>query len=207
MPGDGFALRHAGIDAVLGNDDDIQMGFEPDGTMAGFVNQEADAINKAIDRIGGFWEDQKKLPSTAEGTKILAGITDPWGQQIRYQIKTGISFFVTSDGPDKVWQSEYDIRAEVTVSSQTPSQQRESIANAGSGDLLGFARPETTWLERRKREIAAEEARISSTRRRAMAQTQGQPSTRLRTLVDRSDGTSGVRTNSPAPATSGSSPT
>jgi POT family proton-dependent oligopeptide transporter len=156
MPGDGFALRHAGIDAVLGNDDDIQMGFEPDGTMAGFVNQEADAINKAIDRIGGFWEDQKKLPSTAEGTKILAGITDPWGQQIRYQIKTGISFFVTSDGPDKVWQSEYDIRAEVTVSSQTPSQQRESIANAGSGDLLGFARPETTWLERRKREIAAE---------------------------------------------------
>ena len=157
MPGEGFALRHAGIDAVLGNDDDIQMGFEPDGTMAGFVNQEADAINKAIDRIGEFWEDQKKLPSTAKGTEILAGITDPWGQQIRYQIKTRISFFVTSDGPDKVWQSEYDIRAEVTVSSKTPSQQHEAIANAGSEDFLGFARPETTWLERRKQEIAAED--------------------------------------------------
>ncbi len=156
MPGEGFALRHAGIDAVLGNDDDIQMGFEPDGTMAGFVNQEAAAMKNAIDRIGDFWESQKKLPSTAEGTEIVAGITDPWGQQIRYQIKTRISFFVTSDGPDKVWQSEYDIRAEVTVSSKTPLQQREAIANAGSGDLLGFARPGTTWLERRKREIAAE---------------------------------------------------
>lgn len=156
MPGEGFALRHAGFDAVLGNEDDIKMGFAPDGTMVGFVNKEADAINEGIDRIGAFWETEDRLPSTAEGSTLIEGITDPWGQQIRYQIETIKGFFVTSDGPDKVWQSEYDIRAKVTVDSQTPAQQREAIASGGSGDFLSFARPQTTWLERRKNEIAAE---------------------------------------------------
>ncbi len=156
IPGEGFALRHAGVDAVLGNDDDIELGFEPDGTMAGFMNEEFKAMTQAIVKIGDHWEDQKKLPSTAEGTEIIAGFTDPWGQQLRYQIKTGSSFFLTSDGPDNIWQSEFDIRAEVTLSSETPAQQREAIANSGSGDLLAFARPETTWKNRRLEEIAAE---------------------------------------------------
>ncbi|RPG16993.1 MAG: MFS transporter [Phycisphaera sp. TMED9] len=156
LPGEGFALRHAGVDAVLGNDDDIELGFEPDGTMAGFMNEEFKAMTQAIVKIGDHWEDQKKLPSTAEGTEIIAGFTDPWGQQLRYQIKTGSSFFLTSDGPDNIWQSEFDIRAEVTLSSKTPAQQREAIANSGSGDLLAFARPETTWKDRRLKEIAAE---------------------------------------------------
>ncbi|MDG2021682.1 MAG: MFS transporter [Phycisphaerales bacterium] len=156
IPGEGFALRHAGIDAVLGNDDDIELGFEPDGTMVGFMNQESEAIKAAIQRIGNHWEARNKLPDTAEGTEIIAGLKDPWGKHLRYQIKTGSSFYVTSDGPDNVWQSEFDIRAEVSLSSKTPAQQREAAANSGSGDLLSFAHPETTWKQRRIREIAIE---------------------------------------------------
>ena len=44
IPGEGFAIAEAGIDGVLGSEDDIKLGFAPDGTMTGFVQQEADAI-------------------------------------------------------------------------------------------------------------------------------------------------------------------
>lgn len=156
IPGEGFAIAEAGIDGVLGSEDDIKLGFAPDGTMTGFVQQEADAILEGVDRIGAFWEKNDRLPNTEEGTGIVQGLLDPWGGQIRYSIVTGRSFTVTSDGPDRTWQSEYDIRAEVTVTSATVAEQRRVAATTGSSDLLSWAHPETTWLDRRKAEIAGE---------------------------------------------------
>ena len=157
IPGEGFAIAEAGIDGVLGSEDDIKLGFAPDGTMTGFVQAEADAILEGVDRIGGFWEKNDRLPNTEEGTGLVKGLVDPWGGQIRYAIKTGGSFDITSDGPDQTWQSEYDIRAEVSVDSATVAQQRRDAASSGSSDILAWAHPETTWLERRKAEIAGEE--------------------------------------------------
>ena len=48
--------------------------------------------------------------------------------------------------------SEYDIRAEVNVSSLTPDQQREANESDTASDLLSWAHPETTWLERQAQE-------------------------------------------------------
>ena len=154
IPGEGFAIAEAGIDGVLGSEDDIKLGFAPDGTMTGFVQGEADAILEGVDRIGAFWEENDRLPDTAEGTGIVEGLVDPWGGQIRYAIVTGRSFNITSDGPDRTWQSEYDIRAEVVVDSATVAEQRRNAAAAESSDPLAWAHPKTTWLERRKAEIA-----------------------------------------------------
>lgn len=149
----GFALNVAGVDAVLGSEDDIQMAFAPDGTMVGFVNKEADAINDGIQKVGKYWEENHRLPNNEEGAKLLDGIKDPWGEQIRYQLKTRKQFYVTSDGPDKVWESSYDIRADVTVDSKTPEQQREEIENSSESDPFRWAHPEKTWLERRIEEL------------------------------------------------------
>ncbi|MAH64904.1 MAG: MFS transporter [Phycisphaerae bacterium] len=158
IPGEGFAITEAGVDGVLGSEDDIKLGFAPDGTMTGFVQGEAKVIRDGIDRISEFWKKEDRLPTTEEGTEIVKGLLDPWGGQIRYTIKTGGSFDITSDGPDQVWQSEYDIRAEVTVNSKTVAQQQREAATAESSDFLAWAHPETTWLERRKAELAAEGA-------------------------------------------------
>ena len=151
---DGFALSIAGVDSVIGTDDDIQMSFSPGGTMNGFVGEEADAIMNGVNLVGTYWEENHRLPNTEEGTKLVEGEHDPWGEQIRYQLKTGKQFYVTSDGPDKVWESALDIRVEVTVDSKTPEQQREDIRNSSQTDILGWAHPEKTWLERRADELA-----------------------------------------------------
>ena len=158
IPGEGFAITEAGVDGVLGSEDDIKLGFAPDGTMTGFVQGEAKVIRDGVDRISDFWKKEDRLPNTEEGTEIVKGLLDPWGGQIRYAIKTSGSFDITSDGPDQVWQSEYDIRAEVTVNSKTVAQQQREAASAESSDFLAWAHPETTWLERRKAELAAEDA-------------------------------------------------
>ncbi|MDG1361502.1 MAG: POT family MFS transporter [Phycisphaerales bacterium] len=158
IPGEGFAITEAGVDGVLGSEDDIKLGFAPDGTMTGFVQGEAKVIRDGVDRISDFWKKEDRLPNTEEGTEIVTGLLDPWGGQIRYAIKTSGSFDITSDGPDQVWQSEYDIRAEVTVNSKTVAQQQREAASAESSDFLAWAHPETTWLERRKAELAAEGA-------------------------------------------------
>ena len=149
----GFGLRFAGLDAVLGSDDDMELGFDPSGAMSGFISEEDDVINEGIDTVGAFWEANDRLPSNGEGTDLIKGMMDSWGKQIRYQLVNRKSFSITSDGPDSTWMSEYDIRAEVDVSSLTPDQQREDIRNNSASDLLSWAHPETTWLERRALEV------------------------------------------------------
>lgn len=155
LPLEGFALSMAGIDGVLGSEDDIKLGFAPDGTMTGFVQDEADALDQGIDRVGRFWDENDRLPNNEEGLGLLAGLVDPWGGQIRYGIRTGSSFDVTSDGPDRTWQSEYDIRAEVTVTSQTTEQQARALAAEGGSEFFAWAHPETSWRERRLAENEA----------------------------------------------------
>ena len=157
-----FGLDLAGLDGVIGSDDDIRLGFAPDGTMVGFENAEADAIVNGINRIGAFWEKEARLPNTEEGTELVKGLDDPWGQQIRYLLVNRSSFNMTSDGPDSIWQSEFDIRAEVTVDSRTFEEQKADAEQANSTDLLAWAHPEETWIERRMKEMAAEKEAVSA---------------------------------------------
>ena len=68
-------------------------------------------------------------------------------------IRNRVVFIVASEGPDATWQSQFDIRAEVTVTSRTSEQKAEEAAQSESSNLLGWAHPEQTWLERRKVEL------------------------------------------------------
>ncbi len=61
-------------------------------------------------------------------------------------------FIVTSNGPDALWQSAYDIRAEITVTS-THTNDLEKAASGTGGDLLSWAHPEETWIEWRMAEL------------------------------------------------------
>ncbi|MCH2161757.1 MAG: hypothetical protein MK085_07770, partial [Phycisphaerales bacterium] len=158
-----FGLDLAGLDGVIGSNDDIRLGFAPDGTMVGFENAEADAIVEGINRVGAFWEKEARLPNNEEGTELVKGLEDPWGHQVRYLLVSRKAFNITSDGPDSIWQSEYDIRAEVTVDSLTFEEQKAQAEQAKSRDLLAWAHPEETWIERRMKEIAAEKGLAPTT--------------------------------------------
>ncbi|MEE2972241.1 MAG: MFS transporter [Planctomycetota bacterium] len=150
-----FGLDFAGLDGVIGSSDDIRLGFAPDGTMTGFENAEADAIVEGIERVGGFWEKEARLPDNDEGAELVADLLDPWGEPIRYLLVNSKSFNLTSDGPDSEWQSEFDIRAEVTVDSKTFAEQQAEAEQAAGGDLFAWAHPKETWIARRMREIEA----------------------------------------------------
>jgi len=153
LPGESFAISLRGVDGVLGSEDDIKLGFAPDGSMSGFVENEADAIQTGIDRIGKAWMDDGRLPSEEAGDALVESLVDPWGNPLRYQLVSRDQFIVTSDGPDAIWQSEYDIRAEVTVTGTHPSLRDESQAVEEGGGLLEWAHPEQSWIERRMAEL------------------------------------------------------
>jgi POT family proton-dependent oligopeptide transporter len=161
LPDGGFALSLAGIDGVLGSEDDIKLGFADEGAMTGFVNDESAAIKEGIGRVGAYWEEHHRLPSTPQGNDMVGSLTDPWGQPLRFLLKNGRSFIIASEGPDRIWQSEYDIRAEVDVSSLTVKEQADEDARDAAGDWSGWAHPDQTWLERRKAELSAERSDAS----------------------------------------------
>ena len=124
--------------------------------MTGFIGEEASSIEDAIDRIGSYWTANGRLPLTSDGSELIGDIDDPWGNPLRYLLKNRVSFIVASEGPDATWQSQFDIRAEVEVTSRTSEQKTEDAARSGSSDLLSWAHPQQTWLERRKAELGME---------------------------------------------------
>ncbi|MDP7069807.1 MAG: MFS transporter [Phycisphaerales bacterium] len=157
LPGEGFAISLAGMDGVIGSENDIKLGFAADGTMSGFVNDEADAIEAAIRRIGEVWERDGRLPLPEAGEAIASSFKDPWGNPLHYQLENRDQFIVSSEGPDKTWQSEYDIRGEVTVTSKTQAQIDAERAQAGGGDLLAWAHPDESWRDRREAELSSQQ--------------------------------------------------
>ena len=147
LPDDHFALVLPGLDGVIGSPDDVKMGFSPEGAMTGFISGEDEVIRQGIDEIGRYWQSNGRLPSTEDGGKLLGDLKDQWGQPLSYLYQNRVQFTVSSSGPDKMWLSEFDIRAEVNVSSTHPSTVKEET----SADQSETKR--LSWLENRKREI------------------------------------------------------
>ena len=153
LPDGHFALSMAGLDAVLGSEDDIKRGFAPEGMMTGFITGEDEAIKEGIDRVGKYWLSNGQLPTTQDGATLLEDLKDPWGQSLGYLYQNRIQFIVSSSGPDKEWLSEYDIRAEISVTSKHPSV----IAKEAAAGVDDTKKSPMTWLEKRKQEISLAE--------------------------------------------------
>ena len=153
LPDDHFALVLPGLDGMIGSDDDVKMGFSPEGGMTGFISGEDEVIRAGIDLIGEYWISNGRLPSTEDGEKLLANLKDQWGESLGYLYQNRVQFTVSSSGPDKTWLSEFDIRAEVSVDTTHPDAIEDEKA---SNEVQAEAR-RLTWLEKRKKEISLSE--------------------------------------------------
>ena len=155
----GFELLLKGWEESIG-DDDIRVGYAPDLERRSLVTSEVTSIMHAIDRIGQFWDEQDRLPFADEGATAIALLKAPWGKPMHYRLVNRRNFILSSEGPDKSFMTQNDVRAEVTVTSHTVEQQHElnDSISTGGGALSGL-HPEYTWLAVRKAEIAAEKAR------------------------------------------------
>lgn len=155
LSGGGFALDLAGLDGVLGGDDDIRLGFGPEGAMTGFINTEVEGMHEGIAAIGRYWVEHDRLPDAQTGSEIVGAVQDGWGHPLHYELRTRKAFIVSSEGPDAIWQSQFDVRAEVDVTSQTRAESAAAQSGAAESDLLSWAHPAQTWLESRRAELNA----------------------------------------------------
>ena len=121
-----------GYDAVTGTDDDLvarcsqgrMVSLEIPG-RAGFI--------AAADRIEAAAAD--RFPSNLEGNKLVGDAKDPWGNPLIYNLIDSSHARLSSAGPDRKSQTQWDIGLIITKNSGDP------------------ARGMDTWLGRRKAEL------------------------------------------------------
>jgi POT family proton-dependent oligopeptide transporter len=154
----GFELILQGWEESIG-DDDIRVGYGPDLERRSLVTSEVSVINKAVTQIGEFWDRNDRLPFEDEGLSAISSLKDPWGKALHYRLVNRTSFEMTSEGPDKQFMTQNDVRALVTVESHSVVQQEEMAAISGDGGTFSSVHPEHTWIEIRKSQIDAKSAR------------------------------------------------
>ena len=57
---------------------------------------------------------------------------------------------MSSEGPDKIFMTQHDVRAIVTVESHTIQQQQEMVSEEGGTSALSILHPEHPWFEKQK---------------------------------------------------------
>lgn len=106
---------------------------------------------QARDKIGQFWNENDRLPLTAEGKAELSELTDRLGQPLRYQLINSRIFHISSDGKDLERNTSDDAWIEVTRNCTSEKEQRLEIASGKS------VSDQYSWIENRKAELAVQE--------------------------------------------------
>ena len=152
-----FELVLEGWEKSIGGDD-IRVGYAPDLERRTLIASGVEVISEAVALVGQFWDSHDRLPFSEEGSNVIRSLKDPWGNVLHYELINRKNFTVSSDGPDELFLSEYDVRALVKVESHTVIQQQEMADEGGGSDPLAGLHPEHTWISKRKAELDAEKA-------------------------------------------------
>lgn len=154
----GFELLLKGWEESI-TDADIRVGYGPSLGRRSLVTSEVAIINEAIADIGLFWDSHDRLPFADEGADAIQDRKDPWGKHLHYQLVNRRNFVITSEGPDKLFMTQNDVRAEVTVESHTVEQQKEMSAATDTVEGPTFFHPAYSWITIQKAKIEASYAR------------------------------------------------
>jgi POT family proton-dependent oligopeptide transporter len=105
-------------------------------------------LEESVKSIETIYLTKKSLPTTESGDKAMAAITDPWGNPLRYKRLNSRTARISSDGPDQVPSTQWDLSVTIEVPEEDTPKERSWT------DSL---RPEKPWLERRKTEMGYNE--------------------------------------------------
>lgn len=107
--------------------DQITVSYDKEGVRSGIDGKGIDVVRDGAARIAKLWgEDRDDLPRTAAGEKAIAGLKDPWGDQLRYIVINGTQARVTSNGPDHLPLTADDINDVLTVNTPAPAEDAKS---------------------------------------------------------------------------------
>jgi POT family proton-dependent oligopeptide transporter len=85
-----------------------------------------------------------RFPAEKEGNKLLSGMTDHWGKQLRYLTLNSTTIRIWSPGGDGKWNTKWDIGIIISKSDPEPESKPSWF------DRL---RPDESWLDSRKKEL------------------------------------------------------
>lgn len=102
-------------------------------------------LKDSIEGIKNIYLTKKELPDTKKGSKAMSSINDPWGSPLRYIRLNSRTARISSDGPDKKPATKWDL----SVTIETPEKKKKPESS-----WTDPFKPDTPWLERRKKEIA-----------------------------------------------------
>ncbi len=125
---------HTGYDGKKDSHDDLKLNDEGE-----ILSPAHPLLKESAAAIKSIYLQTKKLPTTENGAKAVSSITDPWGNPLRYTLISSTKARLTSDGPDKLPKTKWDLGVMVSVKENKVDETE-------------------TWLAKKKREQVTEES-------------------------------------------------
>ena len=137
-------INYEGYDQELGTPDDLIGTHTPNSEVVMKIPGQVQ-LDEALDRVEQWSRtNQHRLPRPEEGTKLMQGLLDPWGNPLRYFLEGSQNCRISSDGPDKKTKTQWDIGIKLAVTLP------EAKKTAKWHDAF---HPEEPWLDRRMAEL------------------------------------------------------
>lgn len=125
--------------------DSVQVRYNTEGVQQSIEVNGLGDVREGLGRIQQYWNshqssesDSTGLPSGSEGSQLVSGITDPWGEPIHYHLMSSTEARVSSSGPDRKLLTSDDINDLITINQPASAQDKD------------------TWLYKRKLEMSKE---------------------------------------------------
>lgn len=140
-------LRVAGHDGDYNTADDVVLEFGEFENLISLTTSEDENLLAAKAKIDeAFFANDNVLPSLEEGQSLIDGLKDSFGEQLLYELRTRNRFLILSSGPDKKFETPWDITLEGVVNRVDPEKATQQAA-------------QYTWKEKRIIELKGEEGR------------------------------------------------
>ncbi|MBB22545.1 MAG: MFS transporter [Roseibacillus sp.] len=140
-------MTYAGYDQKIGSGDDIHGVNKTSSILVKKIPGQVQ-LGEALNRVEQWSrENDHQLPRPDEGKNLVKGLLDPWGNPLRYFLEGSRNCRVSSDGPDGITKTRWDIGINLAVTA--PEKEKVKTWH----DAL---HPEESWLDRRKAELGME---------------------------------------------------
>ncbi len=107
---------YPGSDGQVATADDITIHFNKLGVIKKRDLPTEDSLSKAADMIQDYaLINNRKLPLTKVGQKLISNLKDQWGQPLTYRVINSSKCRITSLGPDKTQLTQWDNSIHISV--------------------------------------------------------------------------------------------
>ncbi|MCH2062081.1 MAG: POT family MFS transporter [Verrucomicrobiales bacterium] len=147
-PEGGGDVIHPGLDSEAGTLDDITFRFDKNGKFT-VTNFAALTVIKEANEIITEYSKGGTLPNSQQGQQLIGELRDPWGNTLRYKLRSSTQFRVSSDGADLKEKTIWDTGTTVNLKVEEKDRGLFDIFVGA----VGMSMPEKSWLENREEKL------------------------------------------------------